>query len=529
MTKSEGIIKMTMVDGTVIECTVEEIRDMIEIFDEIECSKEETKAETKAEDKPEHRYKRGDFVQVLEGSPFSMFDAGDYATVWSNKDYNGSAGVERTDGTGAGFIKLCDLKPVDGSEIFKNGDVVVIINNSTHSRNEIGDIGIIENGSDVQVEKRDVPGANGNETVFSDIRHATKEEIEKYEKEVTESKIEVGQYAKIVGPTYNSNIEEGDFVEIVSYADDEGDFKVAMLDGSNNDYANLSSLEIVEYKDTFTEGTFVKIIGNDNESINEVGDVGVVGDYHVNELAVDVKVRGRVGGNNTRYSDMRHATNEEKHYEELVLEAEKLKQGVINVGDFVKVTGITHCNDIKLGEIALVVGDLDYDGDLRIRTLDGSDLDFVKPHKLEKLEPKDAYKEGDVVFIMSNGSRSVNRVGDVGIVRMRNKDERNVAVKVDGRSGAGNYLRYSDIRHATKSEIEEYEDSKSKTVEYEDIEVGDVIRMKLGHSEFGVEGGELAVVEIVGYSRISVNGGYQYKKSGESFEVIAKAITKTDK
>ena len=55
------------------------------------------------------------------------------------------------------------------------------------------------------------------------------------------------------------------------------------------------------------------------------------------------------------------------------------------------------------------------------------------------------FKVGDEVRITGNRSGSINKVGDIGIIK--SLDSIDARVKVEGRWGVGNYSRFSEIEH----------------------------------------------------------------------------------
>lgn len=66
--------------------------------------------------------------------------------------------------------------------------------------------------------------------------------------ELVEAKaaLKVGDCAKVVGRTYLGDIAAGTVVKITKEADEDGDYKIVLLDESNYDYAQASSLEKVD-------------------------------------------------------------------------------------------------------------------------------------------------------------------------------------------------------------------------------------------------------------------------------------------
>ncbi|MCG7345349.1 hypothetical protein MHZ92_14515 [Sporosarcina sp. ACRSL] len=89
-------------------------------------------------------------------------------------------------------------------------------------------------------------------------------------------------------------------------------------------FVKATDAEVAEAMPKPKTGDIVVITANTNDSVNEVGDIGKVGDVHFNAHSVRVKVEGRSDvGNWTRYSEMRLATpTEVAQYEKAVAEAD---------------------------------------------------------------------------------------------------------------------------------------------------------------------------------------------------------------
>ena len=72
-------------------------------------------------------------------------------------------------------------------------------------------------------------------------------------------RLKVGDYARVVGDTYYNDITENQIVEIASYLDEDGIYKIELLDGSDYDYARPSSLEkYTEHIDEVERSKFKK-------------------------------------------------------------------------------------------------------------------------------------------------------------------------------------------------------------------------------------------------------------------------------
>jgi len=72
-------------------------------------------------------------------------------------------------------------------------------------------------------------------------------------------RLKVGDYARVVGDTIYGGITENQIVEIASYLDEDGIYKIELLDGSDYDYARPSSLEkYTEHIDEVERSKFKK-------------------------------------------------------------------------------------------------------------------------------------------------------------------------------------------------------------------------------------------------------------------------------
>ncbi|MBU8597329.1 hypothetical protein KM908_14380 [Alkalihalobacillus clausii] len=102
------------------------------------------------------------------------------------------------------------------------------------------------------------------------FRKATVEEISEA-KAAMKPLFNVGDYAKVVGRTYLGDIAAGTVVKITKEADEDGDYKIVLLDESNYDYAQASSLEKVDADKAETINKWSKI-GREVDEYKE-GDV----------------------------------------------------------------------------------------------------------------------------------------------------------------------------------------------------------------------------------------------------------------
>lgn len=62
----------------------------------------------------------------------------------------------------------------------------------------------------------------------------------------TEKEFSVGDYVKVVGPTFFNDIKEGAVAKIIRPIGRDGDYKIELLDESDYDYAKPHNLEKVE-------------------------------------------------------------------------------------------------------------------------------------------------------------------------------------------------------------------------------------------------------------------------------------------
>src|SRR5699024_8783524 len=104
----------------------------------------------------------------------------------------------------------------------------------------------------------------------------------------------VGDYAKVVGETYNDDIPIGAIVKIYREKDVDGDYRVDLIDGSDHDYAQADSLE--HYEPSERELAFLRVVREFDEI--KVGDIAEVV-FSSNVLSVGrlVKVIGHCNGN----------------------------------------------------------------------------------------------------------------------------------------------------------------------------------------------------------------------------------------
>jgi hypothetical protein len=126
-----------------------------------------------------------------------------------------------------------------------------------------------------------------------------------------------------------------------------------------------------------------------------------------------------------------------------------------SVGDYAKVIGETHCRDIGEGTLVEITKDLDDDGEYEIYPLDGSDYDYAKPARLEKLSDEEVaeakavakwdaigrkpneFKKGDIVRVTKSASGHLaGTIGELVAELSSNGDHR---VYANGRTYSHSY------------------------------------------------------------------------------------------
>ncbi|MCP9282995.1 hypothetical protein [Bacillus safensis] len=128
----------------------------------------------------------------------------------------------------------------------KVGDYAKVVEGSDLDEADAGDIvKIIHDDYDRVPFKCDViKGRRDADYIWaeeSDLVLATEAEVA----EAKAPKFSVGDYAKVVGDTYHSDIVEGAIVKITDLADGEGDLRFELVGDDDYDYAKPSSLEKV--------------------------------------------------------------------------------------------------------------------------------------------------------------------------------------------------------------------------------------------------------------------------------------------
>lgn len=168
----------------------------------------------------------------------------------------------------------------------KVGDYAKVVEGSDLDEADAGDIvKIIHDDYDRVPFKCDViKGRRDADYIWaeeSDLVLATEAEVA----EAKAPKFSVGDYAKVVGDTYHSDIVEGAIVKITDLADGEGDLRFELVGDDDYDYAKPSSLEKVSAEeakwaeigrkvDEYHKGDIVQF-KDDYVAIGVVEDVGV--------------------------------------------------------------------------------------------------------------------------------------------------------------------------------------------------------------------------------------------------------------
>lgn len=134
-------------------------------------------------------------------------------------------------------------------------------------------------------KKEDEVGEEYTAVSAEHFRKATVEEIAEV-KAAMKPKLTVGDYAKVVGRTYCGDIKTGTVVKITKEADEDGDYKIVLLDESNYDYAQVTSLEKVDADKAETINKWAKI-GREVDEYKE-GDIvsgpGLFGNFFAGEV-----------------------------------------------------------------------------------------------------------------------------------------------------------------------------------------------------------------------------------------------------
>ena len=188
-----------------------------------------------------------------------------------------------------------------------------------------------------------------------------------------------------------SNVQD-DFIDIRIVAHSECKGCVGdILPVESKYFRKATDEEVAKFKNEYTpkEGDIVVITGNTNGSINKVGDIGRVGERLGSEgvqVHVPGKPNGLLGGNYTKFEEMRPATEEEKKQYEQAEKFAKLgrKPGEFKKGDIVRVKWLLGKGDVdEIAEIKSGPEGVGCGGNYKLNdgnkeTL-GEDLELIAP------------------------------------------------------------------------------------------------------------------------------------------------------
>lgn len=212
-------MKLT-IDGTVIEGTAEEIKELADLLG------------AKLPESAEPTFSAGDRVKTLADGECGDVLAGEVGEITDTDAAEGDESDPYTirvdteddhDYFRPQDLELVTYKPSEG-------DIVVITANTNHSRNEVGDIGkvgnVYLNTANVDVlERPDSLTVNGNLTKFSEMRPATAEEKAQYEAAVKFAKLgrKPGEFKKgDIVMTHDFDNGHKDVIGEVTSADNSG-------------------------------------------------------------------------------------------------------------------------------------------------------------------------------------------------------------------------------------------------------------------------------------------------------------------
>lgn len=281
----------------------------------------------------------------------------------------------------AELVKLVDGKTESKDEyVPKVGDKVRALADSEFCDVRKGEIGVVAS----------VGVACGDSDEYS-IAVKTEEErcyfrpqdLELVAVEAKEEKpLKVGDYVVALPSAderYNITTTEMQLGEVRDVQDDFIDIRIVahseckgcvgdILPVKSKYFRKATDEEVAKFKNEYTpeEGDIVVITGNTNDSINKVGDIGRVGERLGNkgvQVHVPGKPNGLLGGNYTRFDEMRPATDEEKKQYEQAEKLAKLgrKPGEFKKGDLVRITDRCSARSVREGDIveAKCGGDVD--------------------------------------------------------------------------------------------------------------------------------------------------------------------------
>ncbi|GIN10167.1 hypothetical protein J26TS2_00340 [Shouchella clausii] len=223
-------------------------------------------AALKGEQGPAPKFKAGDKVRgKLTGFVYTLLsrfpekDSPTRGLAWRIGER-----CNRVDWVGENQVELVEEKPLAVGDYAK----VVSIEATEESRGipdvKVGQIVYLIGESDTKsskgfkVETVDHNKIVDNNVVVDDLIRATDEEVVEA-KAAMKPKLTVGDYAKVVGETYHGDFCKGTVVKIAKNVDEDGDYKIELLDGSDYDYAQVSSLEKVDADKAETIDKWAKI------------------------------------------------------------------------------------------------------------------------------------------------------------------------------------------------------------------------------------------------------------------------------
>ena len=128
----------------------------------------------------------------------------------------------------------------------------------------------------------------------------------------------------------------------------------------------------------------------------------------------------------------------------------------------------------------------------------------------EKPEPAPTFKEGDIVVITGNTTVSVNNVGDIG--KITEISIREARVEVPGGPKLSNWSLFTEIRHATQAEREQYEESLKPKKPAPKFAVGDYVMPTEDYPQLAIvtKGEKLRIERVIAPNE----GGDWYVVSG---------------
>src|SRR5699024_3881928 len=248
----------------------------------------------------------GDIVKLLSlslnESTLSGFEVGDVCTVeyiYGSPMKDMRLGVKKQDGR-IGFcspdnvVKLSDKIEVGDEVILDAGDdkdnypLNGFFNGETYEVTGMNPSHPEQKGDMISIGYN--WGGNEGYPTLDQVKLVRKAE----DKPEETKEFNVGDYAKVVGETYNDDIPIGAIVKIYREKDVDGDYRVDLIDGSDHDYAQADSLE--HYEPSERELAFLRV-GREVDEI-KVGDIAEV-EFSPNAHSVGtlVKVIGQSKGN----------------------------------------------------------------------------------------------------------------------------------------------------------------------------------------------------------------------------------------